>query len=52
MLNNDICTIDGKEHYVRGCLEIRVLDSMESLVWGVWVSVSEDSPGHILSRWN
>jgi hypothetical protein len=52
ILNSDICTIDRKEHYVRGCLEIPVLESPESLVWGVWVSVSEDSLLYMLSKWN
>ena len=30
-LTADICTIDDTEHYVRGCLEIPVSDSSESL---------------------
>ena len=51
-LNDDVCTIDWNEHYVRGCLEIPVSDSSENLVWGVWVSVSEDSVRYILSKWN
>ncbi len=51
-LTDDICTIDGNEHYVRGCLEIPVSDSSESLIWGVWVSISEDSLRYILSGWN
>jgi hypothetical protein len=51
-LTADVCMIDGKEHYVRGCLEIPVSDSSESLVWGVWVSVSEDSLRYILSKWD
>jgi hypothetical protein len=51
-LTDDICVIDDTERYVRGCLEIPVSDSSESLVWGVWVSVSEDSLRYILARWN
>jgi hypothetical protein len=50
-LGSDLCTIDGREHYVRGCLEIPVIDSSESFVWGVWVSVSEESLRYILSKW-
>jgi hypothetical protein len=50
-LTDDICTIDDTEHYVRGCLEIPVSDSPESLVWGVWVSVSKESFEYILDRW-
>jgi hypothetical protein len=51
-LTDDICTIDENEHYVRGCLEIPVADSSEDLIWGVWVSVSEESLRYILSEWN
>jgi hypothetical protein len=51
-LTDDLCTIDGTEHYVRGCLEIPVHDNAESFIWGVWVSVSAQSFEYILSRWN
>ena len=51
-LTNDVCVIDGKEHYIQGCLEIPVSDSSETLIWGVWVSVSEESFRYILDRWN
>jgi hypothetical protein len=51
-LSTDVCMIDGTEHYVRGCLEIPVLDSAEIFVWGVWVSVSEDSLRYIHSMWD
>jgi hypothetical protein len=51
-LSDDICTIDGSEHYVRGCLEVPVLESPESLVWGVWVSISEASVKRILELWD
>jgi hypothetical protein len=50
-LTDDLCTIDDTEHYIRGCLEIPVSDSSESLVWGVWVSVSKESFEYILDRW-
>jgi hypothetical protein len=51
-LSEDVCIIDGKEYYVRGCLEIPVLDSSEILVLGVWISVSEDSFRYICSKWD
>jgi hypothetical protein len=50
-LTGDICVIDGNEHYIRGCLEIPVFDSSETFIWGVWVSVSEESFQYILGRW-
>ena len=49
-LTDDVCTIDDTERYIRGCLEIPVSGSSESLVWGVWVSVSEESLRYILAR--
>lgn len=51
-LTDDTCIIDETERYVRGCLEIPVSDSAESLVFGVWVSVSEESLRYILDHWN
>ncbi len=50
-LTDDISIIDGVERCVRGWVEIPVSDSPESLVWGVWVSVSEESLKYILARW-
>ncbi len=51
-LTDDICIIDGEQRYVWGCVEIPVSDSPENPVWGVWVSVSEDSLKYILARWD
>ncbi len=51
-LSADVCIIDGKEFYVRGCIEIPVAGCPEMLVQGVWVSVSEESFLHILKRWD
>src|SRR5689334_20923056 len=51
-LSDDLCAIDGKEYYVRGCIEIPVADSAELFVWGAWVSVSKESFFHILEKWD
>jgi hypothetical protein len=51
-LSDDLCMIDGVEHYVRGCVEIPVLDCSEPFVWGVWVSISEESLRRILDLWD
>lgn len=51
-LTDDLCTIDDSEYYVRGCLEVPVSDSSESLIWGVWVSVSKESFRYILAQWD
>ena len=51
-LTSDLCIIDGTERYVRGCLEVPVLDSPEHLEFGVWVSISEQSLDRILELWD
>jgi hypothetical protein len=50
-LSSDQCVIDGKEFYIRGCLEISVLGNDDPFVWGVWVSVSEASFERIGQLW-
>ncbi len=42
-LGTDDCVIDKNAFFVRGCLEIPVHGADEPLVWGVWVSLSEQS---------
>lgn len=39
----DDCVIDEKWFFVRGCIEIPVHGTNEPFVWGVWVSLSEES---------
>jgi hypothetical protein len=42
-LGSDDCVIDESSFFVRGCLEIPVHGSADPLIWGVWVSLSEQS---------
>jgi hypothetical protein len=42
-LGSDDCVIDRNSFFVRGCLEIPVHGADEPLIWGVWVSLSEQS---------
>jgi hypothetical protein len=42
-LGTDDCVIDGNSFFVRGCIEIPVHGEGEPFVWGVWVSLSEES---------
>ncbi|HEX4570880.1 MAG TPA: DUF2199 domain-containing protein [Dongiaceae bacterium] len=54
-LDRDVCTVrheDGRHIFIRGCLEIPIIGSDERLVWGVWVSVSEQSFARILELWD
>ena len=51
-LSADVCVIDGKEFYIRGCIEIPVAGCSDVFVWGVWVSVSEESFRYIYEHWD
>lgn len=42
-LTSDLCVIDDKWFFVRGCLEIPVIGHDDPFIWGVWVSLSEDN---------
>jgi hypothetical protein len=50
-LGSDQCVIDGQHYFVRGCLEIPVLDAGESFIWGVWVSLSEANFERMSKLW-
>jgi len=51
-INDDQCIIDDKEFYLRGCLEIPVIDHPDDpFVWLVWVSVSAESFQYTSDRW-
>src|ERR1700692_1576615 len=51
-ISSDQCVIDGKEFYIRGCLELPIPGHEERFVWGVWVSVSETSFERIAELWD
>ena len=42
-LTPDFCMIDDTEFFIRGCLEIPVVDGPHPFVWGVWTSLSAQS---------
>ena len=42
-LTEDGCVIDGNQFFVKGLLEIPVHGVPEPFVWGVWLSLNEDS---------
>ena len=39
-LDSDTCVVDEAFFFVRGCLEVPILDESEPFIWGVWVSLS------------
>ena len=50
-LTSEICMIDEREFFIRGSLEIPVLDGPRPFVWGVWASISESSLKRIGELW-
>jgi len=51
-LTDDFCSIDRKQHFIRGCVELVVHDAAERFVWGVWVAISEKSRRRIADRFS
>jgi len=41
--SSDFCTVDDEFFFIRGCIEIPVIDHSDSFIWGVWVSLSRDN---------
>jgi hypothetical protein len=50
-LSSDQCIIDGREFFVRGLLEIPVVDGPQAFTWGVWTSLSEKSFVRVQELW-
>lgn len=50
--NSDQCIVDGKHFFVRGHIEIPVIDTGEVFVWSVWVSLSERSFDAMSENWD
>lgn len=50
-LTSDICLIDKDEFFVRGSLEIPVLDGPRPFVWGVWTSLSKANFKRMAEAW-
>ena len=51
-LNSDLCVIDGKHFFIRGCLEIPVVDGPRPFVWGIWTSLSKKNFRRTLEMWD
>lgn len=42
-LIRDFCVIDEQHFFIRGHIEIPIIDTNEKLIWSVWVSLSEEN---------
>jgi hypothetical protein len=50
--NKDVCLIDDKWFFLRGCIEIPVVDLGDLFIWGVWVSLSSKSFERVKELWS
>ncbi len=50
-LTADQCVVDGKHFFVRGHVELPILDTTQTFAWSVWCSLSEQSFRHMTERW-
>ncbi|MEM9703298.1 MAG: DUF2199 domain-containing protein, partial [Planctomycetota bacterium] len=51
-LNADQCVVDGRIYFLRGHLELPIVDRDETFAWSVWCSLSERSFAHVCERWD
>jgi hypothetical protein len=51
-LTSDICVIDNEFYFIRGCIEIPVVDYDGPFIWDVWVSLSKENFKRTLDYWD
>ena len=49
--NDDQCIIDDEHFFIRGHIEIPIIETNEVFIWSVWVSLSEKSFEHVCENW-
>ncbi len=46
--NDDLCTLDGRRHFIRCYLPIPFTDKEDHFAWGVWIEISKkDHDGYV-----
>ncbi|MFD3446718.1 DUF2199 domain-containing protein [Microbacteriaceae bacterium 4G12] len=51
-LGQETCIMDNEHFFIRGCIEIPVLDHFEPFIWDVWVSLSKENYQKMNNLWN
>jgi len=51
LISSDQCIVDEEWFFIRGCLEIPILESREVFVWGLWAAVKEEIFNEISESW-
>ncbi|MFG3345831.1 DUF2199 domain-containing protein [Streptomyces sp. NPDC048018] len=52
VLSSDQCVVGGQHYFVKGLIEIPVVDSDEVFSWGVWVSLSRENFSRAAELWD
>ncbi|MEU7018934.1 DUF2199 domain-containing protein [Streptomyces sp. NPDC046385] len=52
LLTPDQCVVRGQHYFVKGLIEIPVVDTDEVFSWGVWVSLSHESFSRAADLWD
>lgn len=50
-LTSDLCVVDEQHFFIRGCLEIPVIDGNGPFIWGVWTSLSQANFKRVIELW-
>jgi len=51
-LTEDLCVVEDKHYFIRGCLEIPIVDVPARFVWGVWTSLSKANFDRTMELWD
>lgn len=51
VISSDQCIIDEQWFFIRGCLEVPILNGNDVFLWGLWASVKEDVFNEISDAW-
>lgn len=51
LLDTDLCVVDKKHHFIRGCLDIPIIGTQGIFRWLVWVSLSEKNFNRVVDLW-
>jgi hypothetical protein len=51
VLDSDLCVIDEKHYFIRGCLDLPIVGTQGVFRWLVWASLSEMSFERALDSW-
>jgi hypothetical protein len=51
VLDEELCTIDGRYFFIKALIRIPVHESLDVFEWVVWISLSAASFQHVLATW-